>query len=160
MTEERLGQASMSCRFRLAAHLASRDFFQPSKLQIRTTLSTSSPKVPSYQKISFKMFTLRNASRLAVKAARFSTSTSTRSISTKLPAFRQVNVASKRTAFAPRFTAAFNSSARQQAQSEVDVELVAKLESELELEKEMKDYDDYPISVKDYLESGPFKVCR
>jgi complement component 1 Q subcomponent-binding protein, mitochondrial len=100
----------------------------------------------------------RNVPRLAIKAARLSTSTSTRTFTSKLQSFRQVTPL--RLAITPvRFTAAFNSSARQLARSEVDEELVRKLQDELDLEKEMKDYDDYPVSVKDYLETGPFEVC-
>lgn len=37
-------------------------------------------------------------------------------------------------------------------------ELVAKIESELQLETEMRDPEHVPISVKDYLENGPFEL--
>lgn len=40
----------------------------------------------------------------------------------------------------------------------VDEELVAKIESELQLEKEMRDTDEVPDSVKEFLGSSPFKV--
>ncbi len=42
----------------------------------------------------------------------------------------------------------------------VDGELSAKLASESQLEKEMRDLDEMPTIVKDYLENGPFQVCR
>lgn len=40
----------------------------------------------------------------------------------------------------------------------MDDELAAKLESELQLEREMRDPDELPLSVKDYLDNSPFKV--
>ena len=44
------------------------------------------------------------------------------------------------------------------AAGEVDDELVAKLESELAMEQEMKENSEVPISVKEYLENGPFEI--
>ncbi|KAI9847222.1 MAG: hypothetical protein M1838_000982 [Thelocarpon superellum] len=59
----------------------------------------------------------------------------------------------------PRLSAAFSTSRiRWEKQGEVDVELVAKIESELQMEKEMRDSDEVPVSVKDYLENGPFEI--
>jgi len=43
-------------------------------------------------------------------------------------------------------------------EGEVDEELVAKFESELQMEKEMRDPDEVPTSVKDFLENGPFEI--
>ncbi|KAI9883235.1 MAG: hypothetical protein M1823_004994 [Watsoniomyces obsoletus] len=43
-------------------------------------------------------------------------------------------------------------------EGEVDNELSAKVESEIQLEKEMRDSDDMPMIVKDYLENGPFQM--
>lgn len=40
----------------------------------------------------------------------------------------------------------------------VDQELSAKLESELQMEKDMRDSDELPESIKDYLETGLFEV--
>ena len=40
----------------------------------------------------------------------------------------------------------------------VDQELSAKLESELQMEKDMRDSDEFPESIKDYLDNGPFEV--
>ena len=36
--------------------------------------------------------------------------------------------------------------------------MVAKLESELSMENEMKENSEVPISVKEYLENGPFEI--
>jgi hypothetical protein len=41
----------------------------------------------------------------------------------------------------------------------VDEELVAKLQSEIELEIPKDDESEYPLSVKEYLENGSFRVC-
>lgn len=40
----------------------------------------------------------------------------------------------------------------------VDSELIAKLESEVQLEKDQNPDEKMPVSAKDYLENGPFKV--
>lgn len=42
----------------------------------------------------------------------------------------------------------------------VDDELAAKLASELQLEKEMRDPEELPVSVKEYLDNGPFQVVQ
>ena len=42
--------------------------------------------------------------------------------------------------------------------SSVDQELSAKIESELRMEKEIRDLEQYPPSVQDYLDNSPFKV--
>ncbi len=41
---------------------------------------------------------------------------------------------------------------------EVDEELSVKLQSELQFESEMKENDEFPASVKDFLENSPFKL--
>jgi len=40
----------------------------------------------------------------------------------------------------------------------VDEELALKLQTEIELEKSKEDEADYPLSVKEYLETGQFEV--
>ncbi|KAI9816492.1 MAG: hypothetical protein M1827_001624 [Pycnora praestabilis] len=40
----------------------------------------------------------------------------------------------------------------------VDEELIAKFDSELQMEKEMRDSDELPTSVKDFLDSGSFEL--
>jgi len=58
-----------------------------------------------------------------------------------------------------QFAAAFSTSTfRRESAGEVDDELVAKFESEIQMEQEMRDADEVPTSVKDYLENGPFEI--
>ena len=40
----------------------------------------------------------------------------------------------------------------------MDQELSAKFESELQLEKEMRDTDELPANVKDFLDNSPFEL--
>lgn len=40
----------------------------------------------------------------------------------------------------------------------VDEELVAKFDSEIQMEEEMRDANEVPTSVKDFLENGPFEI--
>jgi complement component 1 Q subcomponent-binding protein, mitochondrial len=58
-----------------------------------------------------------------------------------------------------QFGAAFSTSVvRQEKEGEVDDELVSKFESEIQMEEEMRDSDEMPTSVKDFLENGPFEI--
>lgn len=58
-----------------------------------------------------------------------------------------------------RYAAAFSTSvSRGEPSSETDLDLVAKLQSEIEIETELKEADEVPISIKDFLESGPFEI--
>ncbi|EHL00866.1 putative Mitochondrial acidic protein MAM33 [Glarea lozoyensis 74030] len=53
----------------------------------------------------------------------------------------------------------FSSSAlRREKSGEADDELIMKLDSELQIEKEMKDKEGAPVSVRDYIQNGPFEV--
>ncbi|KAI9800232.1 MAG: hypothetical protein M1825_004216 [Sarcosagium campestre] len=64
-----------------------------------------------------------------------------------------------RASSSPRAAALFStSSARAEKQGQVDEELAAKLESEVQLEKEMRDSDDLPVNVRDYLDNAPFSI--
>jgi complement component 1 Q subcomponent-binding protein len=55
--------------------------------------------------------------------------------------------------------APFSTSTIQRAKAgEVDDELVTKLDSELAMEQDMKENSEVPISVKEYLENGPFEI--
>lgn len=101
------------------------------------------------------MFAARSISRLAPRAAGFASS---RTISTARIQPSTLRSAWKKPAAFPRLTAAFSRSAASRQDADLQTELVAKLESELQLEKEMKEYNETPVSVKDYLENGPFKV--
>ncbi|KAI1377856.1 mitochondrial glycoprotein [Hypoxylon crocopeplum] len=58
-----------------------------------------------------------------------------------------------------QFTSAFSTSQfRQAAASDVDEELSVKLESEIQFEGEMKENEQLPASVKDFLENSPFEL--
>ncbi|KAL8404563.1 hypothetical protein RB594_009424 [Gaeumannomyces avenae] len=58
-----------------------------------------------------------------------------------------------------RQPAAFSTSAlRRAAAGEVEKELAAKLESEIEFEAQVKESEEEPASIKDFLENGPFKL--
>ncbi|KAI2635759.1 mitochondrial glycoprotein [Hypomontagnella submonticulosa] len=58
-----------------------------------------------------------------------------------------------------QFTSAFSTSHfRQASASEVDEELSVKLESEIQFEGEMKENEQLPASVKDFLENSPFEL--
>lgn len=39
-----------------------------------------------------------------------------------------------------------------------DEELTAKFDSEIQMEEEMRDANEVPTSVKDFLENGPFEI--
>ncbi|KAI1260273.1 mitochondrial glycoprotein [Xylariaceae sp. FL1019] len=67
-----------------------------------------------------------------------------------------------RTLWAPLRTsqlASFSSTPfRQAAENEVDSELLSKLENELQYESEMKESEQLPASVKDFLENSPYEL--
>ena len=42
----------------------------------------------------------------------------------------------------------------------VDQELSAKIESELQMEKDIRDSEQYPARVQEYLDSSPFEVVN
>ena len=44
--------------------------------------------------------------------------------------------------------------------SSVDQELSAKIESELQMEKDIRDSEQYPARVQEYLDSSPFEVLH
>jgi complement component 1 Q subcomponent-binding protein, mitochondrial len=43
-------------------------------------------------------------------------------------------------------------------EGEVDEELIQKFDSEIQMEQDMRDADEVPTSVKDFLENGPFEI--
>ncbi|KAI1207571.1 mitochondrial glycoprotein [Annulohypoxylon truncatum] len=57
-----------------------------------------------------------------------------------------------------QFASAFSTSQFRQSAAEVDQELSVKLDSELQFEGSMKEVDQYPASVKDFLENSPFEL--
>jgi complement component 1 Q subcomponent-binding protein len=82
-------------------------------------------------------------------------------------AIRQSRVAQTssllRTTWAPlrtsQLAASFSStSLRQAPANEADQELLAKLESELQFESEMKESEQLPASIKDFLDNSPFEL--
>ncbi|KAI8949181.1 mitochondrial glycoprotein [Xylaria longipes] len=103
------------------------------------------------------MMSLRAVSRSAPR-------TLTRLSST---AVRQTRVAQPssllRTAWAPlrtpQLAATFSSTSWRQAPgNEVDQELLAKLESEMQFESEMKENEQLPASIKDFIENSPYEL--
>ena len=50
------------------------------------------------------------------------------------------------------------SAVRTQKEGEFDEELVAKFDAEIQMEEEMRDANEVPTSVKDFLENGPFEI--
>ncbi|KAI9750730.1 MAG: hypothetical protein M4579_006331 [Chaenotheca gracillima] len=64
------------------------------------------------------------------------------------------NAASRSRVAAPFST----STLLREKQGEYDDELVAKVDSELQMEQQMRESDELPVSVRDYVENGPFKV--
>ncbi|RPB06536.1 mitochondrial glyco protein [Morchella conica CCBAS932] len=105
------------------------------------------------------MFAARAISRIGrVPFTRFPASSPfARSISTKSQAFRvYVPVAIHKN---PRLSAQFSTSFRSfEKEGTVDEELAAKIQAELELEKMRDVDDDMPLSVKEFLENGPFRI--
>ncbi|KAJ3559451.1 hypothetical protein NPX13_g9531 [Xylaria arbuscula] len=59
----------------------------------------------------------------------------------------------------PQLVAAFSSTPLRQApKNETDQELLAKLESEVQFENEMKENEQVPASIKDFMENSPYEV--
>lgn len=95
------------------------------------------------------MLSLRTVARSAPRAA----TRLTRS------AIRCPNQLNTLRAALPQCTRAFSSAPLRCAkQGEVDEELIAKFDSELAMEQEIRDQDEVPTSVKDYLENGPWAI--
>ncbi|KAI9745956.1 MAG: Mitochondrial acidic protein mam33 [Claussenomyces sp. TS43310] len=100
------------------------------------------------------MLSIRSLARSAPRAVSRLTSSAVRKPTTSAALLQ----ASWRFA-TPRFAAAFSTSrVCKETAGEVDAELIAKFDSELSMEKEMRDEDEIPTSVKDYLENGPFEI--
>lgn len=100
------------------------------------------------------MLSLRNIARSAPRAVSRLATTSIRR--TTPSAFLQSSWAAP---VRTQAAAAFSTSRMYKAAAgEVDDELVAKLDSELAMEQEMKENSEVPISVKEYLENGPFEI--
>jgi complement component 1 Q subcomponent-binding protein len=99
------------------------------------------------------MFSIRAIARSAPRSAsRLATSTLRSSA-------RPVALKASWKPAAQHIASAFSTAARALVkEGTVDEELVAKLESELEIEQDMKEADDTPVSVTDFLENGPWEI--
>jgi len=103
------------------------------------------------------MLSIRSFARSAPRAvSRLASSTvlrQARSVSLRQASWRPVT-----SQFASATSAFSTSRPVRETAGEVDAELIAKFESELSMEKEMRDEEEVPTSVKDYLENGPFEI--
>ncbi|RQM08329.1 hypothetical protein DH86_00003831 [Scytalidium sp. 3C] len=100
------------------------------------------------------MFSIRNFVRSAPRTVSRLSSSAIR------PAARSTTLLQStwklsRTQYAAPFS---TSMSRKATAGESDGELIAKLQSEIEIENELKEGDEVPISVKDFLENGPFEI--
>lgn len=58
----------------------------------------------------------------------------------------------------PRCAAFSTSQAIWEKEGQIDQELSAKIESELQMEKDIRDSEQYPASVQEYIDNSPFKL--
>ncbi|TGJ85484.1 hypothetical protein E0Z10_g3239 [Xylaria hypoxylon] len=103
------------------------------------------------------MMSLRAVARSAPRALGRMSSTATRQMRVAQPS------SLLRTAWAPlrtpQLAATFSSTPlRQEPATEADQELLAKLESELQFESEMKQSEQLPASIKDFLDNSPYEL--
>ncbi|KAB8293010.1 hypothetical protein EYC80_007372 [Monilinia laxa] len=99
------------------------------------------------------MLSLRTIARSAPRVARGLANTA---IKTTRPTLLQTAFPSSRLQCASAFST--SSIRAKSAAPESDAELAEKIASEIQMEDELKDQEEIPTSVKDYLENGPFKV--
>ncbi|KAA8566545.1 hypothetical protein MFRU_042g00510 [Monilinia fructicola] len=99
------------------------------------------------------MLSLRTIARSAPRVARGLTNTA---IKTTRPTLLQTAFPASRLQCASAFST--SSIRAKSAAPESDAELAEKLASEIKMEDEIKNQEEVPPSVKDYLENGPFKV--
>ncbi|KAH8819539.1 mitochondrial glycoprotein [Xylogone sp. PMI_703] len=101
------------------------------------------------------MFSVRSFTRSAPRTvSRLASSTIRRPAARSTPFLQSVWKPSH-----TRYTAAFSTSvSHKKPAGETDLDLVAKLQSEIEIETELKEADEVPISIKDFLENGPFEI--
>ncbi|KAI9643668.1 Mitochondrial acidic protein mam33 [Ciborinia camelliae] len=100
------------------------------------------------------MLSLRTIARSAPRVARGLTSTSIKTATR--PTLLQTAFPASRLQCASAFST--SSMRAKSASPESDAELVDKLANEIKMEEEMKAIQEYPTSVRDYLENGPFEV--
>ncbi|ESZ96807.1 hypothetical protein SBOR_2808 [Sclerotinia borealis F-4128] len=100
------------------------------------------------------MLSLRTIARSAPRVARGLTSTAIRTATR--PTLLQVAFPASRLQCASAFST--SSMRAKSASPESDAELAEKLGAEIQMEEDMKNEEDLPTSVKDYLENAPFKL--
>jgi hypothetical protein len=123
------------------------------------TLISSSPLYCRYtiSFYSFKMMSLRTVARSAPRSlTRLSSSVARQSAVARPSSLLKSSWAPLRTS---QFASAFSTTPLRWAPAgEVDEELSVKLESELRFEGEMKENEQLPASVKDFLENSSFEL--
>ncbi|KAF5876713.1 putative mitochondrial glycoprotein [Botrytis fragariae] len=100
------------------------------------------------------MLSLRTLTRSAPRVARGLTSTAIKTATR--PSLLQAAFPASRLQCASAFST--SSIRAKSAAPESDAELVEKLASEIQMEEEMKEHEELPTSVKDYMENGPFEI--
>lgn len=100
------------------------------------------------------MMSLRAAARSAPRYISRAASSTIR------PSVRTSSLVKTQSAFLrTRQTSAFSTTVfRRAAATEVDEELSSKLASEIEYENDVKENEPMPVSIKDFLENGPFEI--
>ncbi|TEY63938.1 hypothetical protein BOTCAL_0149g00230 [Botryotinia calthae] len=100
------------------------------------------------------MLSLRTLTRSAPRVARGLTNTAIKTATR--PSLLQAAFPASRLPCASAFST--SSIRAKSAAPESDAELVEKLASEIKMEEEMKELEELPTSVKDYMENGPFEI--
>lgn len=109
---------------------------------------------PSFSHTNLTMLSIRTIARSAPRAARTFTN---RAIKTATrPTLLQTAFPASRLQCASAFSS--SSLRAKSASPESDAELAQKLASEIQMEEEMKEQEEIPTSIKDYLENGPFEI--
>ncbi|KAF7860595.1 uncharacterized protein EAF02_010829 [Botrytis sinoallii] len=100
------------------------------------------------------MLSLRTLTRSAPRVARGLTNTAIKTATR--PSLLQTAFPASRLQCASAFST--SSIRAKSAAPESDAELAEKLASEIQMEEEMKEHEELPTSVKDYMENGPFEI--
>lgn len=100
------------------------------------------------------MLSLRTLTRSAPRVARGLTNTAIKTATR--PSLLKAAFPASRLQCASAFST--SSIRAKSAAPESDAELVEKLASEIQMEEEMKEHEELPTSVKDYMENGPFEI--
>lgn len=107
------------------------------------------------------MMSLRSVARSAPRSiARLSSATTLRQTAARPSALLKSSWAPLRISQTQTAAAFSTTPLRWAPAGEVDEEMSAKLESELEFEGQMKDAEEAPSSVNDFLSNGPFKLVE